>query len=118
MVAVALALQDAKEERVAFQADRGGRDLEDRRDGRDRRRRSPGGCFGLTERMTNHIAQPFCVSAKSARDFCVGFYFNTYFLGFSRVVTRICLWPCSRCIFAEYNLALNKYEGYLASKFT
>ena len=73
--AIARALQDAREARVAFQADRDGRDLEDRR---DRRRRSPGGCFGLTERMTNHIAQPFCVSAKSARDFCVGFYFNTY----------------------------------------
>ena len=41
-----------------------------------------------------------------------------YFLGFSRVVTRICSRPCSRCIFAEYILAPNKYEGYLASKFT
>ena len=41
-----------------------------------------------------------------------------YFLGFSRVVTRICSRPCSRCIFAEYDLALDKYEGYLASKFT
>ena len=39
-----------------------------------------------------------------------------YFLGFSRVVIRICSQPCSRCIFAEYNFALDKYEGYLASK--
>ena len=36
---------------------------------------------------------------------------NNYFLGFSKVVTPI-------CIFAEYNLALDKYEGYLAIKFT
>ena len=43
---------------------------------------------------------------------------NIYFLGFSRVVTWICSRPCSRCIFAEYKLALDKYEGYLASKFT
>ena len=66
MEAVALALQDAQEARVAFQADRDGRDLQDRR---DRRRRSTGGCFDLTERMTNHIAQPFSFSAKNARDF-------------------------------------------------
>ena len=38
-------------------------------------------------------------------------------LGFSRVVKRICSCSCSRCILAEYGLALDKYEGYLASKF-
>ena len=36
-----------------------------------------------------------------------------YFLGFSRFVKKI----CSHCILADYNLALNKYEGDLASKF-
>ena len=43
---------------------------------------------------------------------------DIYFLSFSRVVTRICSQPCSRCIFAEYDLALDQNEGYLASKFT
>ena len=42
---------------------------------------------------------------------------NMYFLGFSRVVTGICSQPCSCCKLAEYNLALNKYEGFLTSKF-
>ena len=43
-------------------------------------------------------------------------FISEYFLGFSRVVTGICMRPCSRCILAEYNLASNKYEGYQASK--
>ena len=49
---------------------------------------------------------------------CPGLLFTIYFIGFSGVVTRICSRPCSWCILAEYNLALNKFEGYLASKFT
>ena len=40
-----------------------------------------------------------------------------YLLGFSRVVTGILSSPGSRCIFAEYTRACNKYEGYLAIKF-
>ena len=42
---------------------------------------------------------------------------ENYFLGFSSVVAGLCYWPWSRCILAEYNLALSKYEGYLVSKF-
>ena len=38
-----------------------------------------------------------------------------FFLGFSRVITGICSRPWSDCILAEYNLTLNKYEGYSAN---
>ena len=37
---------------------------------------------------------------------------NFYFLGFLRVVTRICSWPCLRCIQAEYNLVSNKKRPF------
>ena len=42
-------------------------------------------------------------------------FYSSYFLGFE-LIQRFARRPCSRCIFEEYNLALNKYEGYLASK--
>jgi len=42
---------------------------------------------------------------------------NSDFLGLSKVVTGICSRPWSRCILAEFNLARNKYEGYLANNF-
>ena len=56
-------------------------------------------------------------TTKNPKIFPLNFHSFWHFLGFARVVTRICSRPCARCILGKYNLLYNIYKlGYVRGK--